>query len=120
VPLHVAEDERRRLEPRDPPERREVGPELEIAVPLLPARDLVARDGLHLHVEREQVVAALDLVPGADLLDEVLAVEPFSHQATLHVGEGDDDRVDRARLDLTCQVVHAQHGGDPSPSGQHD
>ena len=114
MPLHVAEDERGRLEPGDTAERVEVRLELEIAVALLPARDLVARDRLHLHVEREQVVAALDLVPGADLLDEVLAVEPFSHQATLHVGEGDDDRVDRPRLDLSRQLVQAQHGGDPS------
>ena len=43
VPLHVAEHERRRLEPRDPAERRHVGPDVEVAVALLPARDRVAR-----------------------------------------------------------------------------
>ena len=73
------------------------GREREVAVALLPARDLVARDRLHLHVEREQVVAALDRVLGLDLLDEELAVEPLSEQPALHVGEGDDDRVDRRR-----------------------
>ena len=120
MPLHVAEDERGRLEPRDPAERVEVGLQLEVAVPLLPARDLVSRDRVHLHVEGEQVVAALYLVPVADLLDEVLAVESFSHQATLHVGEGDDDGVDRSGLDLAGELVQAQHGGDPSASGSCD
>ena len=44
------------------------------------------------------------------LLAEELGVEPFSHQATLHVGERDDDGVDRARLDLRSKLVYRQHG----------
>ena len=87
------------------------GREREVAVALLPARDLVAGDRVHLHVEREQVVAALDGVLGLDLLDEELAVEPLSHEPALHVGERDDDRVDRAVLDLGLQLVEAQHAG---------
>ena len=79
VPADVAEDERRRLEPRDPPQRRQVGLQREVAVAALPARDRVAGDRIHLHLEREQVVAALDRVPRADLLDEELAVEPLAH-----------------------------------------
>ena len=51
---------------------------------------------------------------GADLLDEELAVEPLSHQPALHVGEGDDDRVDRARLHVGLQLVEAKHEGDPN------
>ena len=53
---------------------------------------------------------------GADLLDEELAVEPLAHQPALHVGEGDDDRVDRARLHVGLQLVEAKHGGDPNAS----
>ena len=41
------------------------------------------------------------------LLAEELGVEPFSHQAALHVRERDDDRVDRARLDLAPELVEA-------------
>ncbi len=68
----VAEDERGRLEPGDPPQRREVGPDDEVAVAELPVRDLVAGHRIHVHVEREQVVARLDPVLGDALLDEVL------------------------------------------------
>ena len=73
----------------------------EVAVAALPARDLVARDRVHLHVEREEVVAALDLVLRPPISSQKnSAVEPLSHEPALHVGERDDDRVDRARLDL--------------------
>ncbi len=92
---HVAEHERRALEPRDAAKGREVRREPEVAVALVPARERIAGDRIHLHLEREQVVAALDAVLGR-LLDEELAVEPLAHQAPLHVGEGDDDGVDRA------------------------
>jgi hypothetical protein len=49
-------------------------------------------------------------VLGFHLLDEELAVEPFSHQPALHVGEGDDDRVDRAGVDLGLQLGEREHG----------
>ena len=64
VPEDVGEHERCALEPGDAPQGREVGDELEVAVALLPARDLVARHRVHLHLECEQVVAALGPVPG--------------------------------------------------------
>ena len=114
MPADVAEDERGRLEPRDPPQRREVRVEREVAVAALPARERVAGHGIHLHLEREQVVAALDRVARADLLDEELAVQPLAQQPALHVGEGDDDRVDRARLHVGPQLVEAKHEGDPT------
>ena len=115
MPADVAEDERRALEPRDPPERRHVGRDREVAVALLPARDLVARDRVHLHLEREQVVAALDGVPGVHLLDEELGMEALAEQASLHVGERDDDRVDLAGGDEILELGVGQHGGDPIP-----
>ena len=124
MPLHVPEHERRPLEPRDPPQRPEVGDDVEVAVPLVPARDLVAGHRVHLHLEREQVVAALDGVLFVEnLLDEELGVEPLPHQAPLHVGERDDDRVDLAGGDQLSQRVGAQHPGDPMrlpPSAQRE
>ena len=109
VPLHVAENERRRLEPRDAAERRQVGPNVEVAVALLPARERIARHRVHLHLEREQVVAALHPVPRVHLLEEELGVKALAHQPALHVGEGDDDGVDRAGLDLCAQLLETQH-----------
>ena len=90
----------------------------EVPVALFPTRDLVAGNRVHLHVQREQVVAALDLVAGSHLLEEELAVEPLPEQPPLHVGERDDDRVDRTGLDLARQLLESQHRGDPSASGR--
>ena len=107
---HVAEDERGRLEPRNPAQRGEVRPQDEVAVALLPAGDAVARDGIHLHVVGEQVVAALDAVLVDVVFDEELPVQALAHEPALHVGEGDDHRVDRAVLDRRRQFVQRQHG----------
>jgi hypothetical protein len=109
----VAEHERRAVEPRDPPQRREVGDDREVPVAALPVGHLVARHRLHLHVEREQVVAALDAVVD-DVVEEVLALDAFAEQPPLHVGEGGDDGVDRAVLDLLAQVVDREHARGPA------
>ena len=116
VPADVAEDERGRLEPGNAPQRRQVGRHAEVAVAPLPARERVAGDGIHLHLQREQVVAALDRVARVDLVDEELALQALAHQPSLHVGEGDDDGVDRARLHVRPQLVEAEHEGDPTAS----
>ncbi len=94
---------------------REVRREPEIAVALVPARQCVAGNGVHLHLEREEVVTALDAVLGC-FLDEELAVETLAHQAPLHVREGDDDRVDRAALDLRPQFLERDHEPESSPA----
>ncbi len=44
------------------------------------------------------------------LVAEELRVEPLSHEPALHVGERDDDGVDRARLDLGLQLLEREHG----------
>ena len=105
VPPDVAEDERRPLEPGDPPHRREVGLHDEVAVPALPARDRVAGHRVHLHLEREQVVAALGPVL-PDPVEEEIAVKALPQQPSLHVGEGHDDGVERL---VGAQVVQRQH-----------
>jgi hypothetical protein len=109
VPEDVRENERGALEPRDPAQRREIRLHREVAVAPLPAGDLVPRDRIHLHVECEQVVAALDRAVVGDLVAEELAVEALSHEPSLHVRECDDDGVDLSRPDLGAQLVDAQH-----------
>ena len=83
------------------------GHDPEVAVAVLPVGHLVAGERLHVHVERQQVVAALDAV--ADhLVEEVLDLDPLPEQPSLHVGEGGDDGVDRARRRPPCGVRRAR------------
>ena len=107
--VHVSEHKCRSLEPWDPTQRREIGTDIEIAVPLVPARERVAGHRIHLHLEREQVVAPFDAVIRIVLVEEELGVEALPHQATLHVGEGDDDGVDGTALGVGPQLIDAQH-----------
>src|SRR6187551_4050476 len=64
APPDVTEHERSPLEPWNATERLEIRPHREVAVSLLPARDRVAGNRIHLHIQREQVVTALDPVVG--------------------------------------------------------
>ena len=109
----VAQHQRRAVEPGDPAQRRHVGDDREVAVAVLPVGHLVARDRVHLHVEREQVVAALDAVLD-DVVEEVLDLDALAEQPALHVGEGGDDGVDRPVVGLLAQVVERQHPGGPA------
>jgi hypothetical protein len=52
---------------------------------------------------------------GLRLVDEELGVQALPHQPPLHVGEGDDDRVDLAMDDLRLQILEGQHPRDPTP-----
>ena len=109
MPEDVAEDERGRLEPRNAAQRREIGLHRKVPVAALPARDLVPRDRIHLHVEGEQVVAPLHGMLVSHLLTEELRMEAFSHEPALHIGERDDDGVDYPGLDLNPQLVERKH-----------
>jgi hypothetical protein len=109
VPRDVRERERGALEPWDAAQRREVRHEVEVAVPALPARDRVTRLRVHLHVETQQIVAALDRVPAVELLDEEARLEALPHQPPLHVGERHGDRVDVTAVNGRAQLVEAQH-----------
>ena len=86
------------------PQRRPVGHELHVAVAALPRRDGVAPDGVHVDVDREQVVAALGAVLERDV-EEVAPVQPLALQPSLHVGERHDDRVDVALVDQQAQPL---------------
>ena len=114
----VAQHQRAAVEPRDPAQRREVGRDPEVAVALLPVGHLVAGNRVHLHVEREQVVATLDAVVD-DLVEEVGDLDPLADEPSLHVGEGGHDRVDRARLRLgPAPRATASRWRPPGPPGR--
>jgi hypothetical protein len=73
-------------------------------VPAFPGRHLVAVDRVHLDVNRQQVVAALGGV-WHDLVEEVPHVQSLPLQAPLHIGQGEHDGVDLARLSPVPQLV---------------
>ena len=106
-PDQVALDHRGRRQVGEHPDRPLVEDELHVAVPALPGGDRVAADGVHVHVDREQVVAALGAVVDDDVR-EVAPVQPLALQPALHVGERDHDGVDVTGVDAPDQVVHAQ------------
>ncbi len=68
---HVAQHERALLEPARDPQRRQIRHEVEVAVALLPVRERVALDRLHLHVGRKEIIAAVGAVRRV-ILDEPL------------------------------------------------
>ncbi len=102
---HWIIDGRRQV--RQQPDRVEVEGELHVAVALVPRRHLVAVDGVHVDVDAQEVVAALGPLLD-DVVEEVLPVQALALQPALHVGEGDDDGVDVALLDLHAQLLEAQ------------
>ncbi len=104
----VGENQRAAVEPGDLPQRRHVRGDPEVPVAVLPVRHLVAGQRLHVHVEREQVVAALHPVPD-HLVEEVLDLDALAEQPALHVREGRDDGVDRALLGLLAEIVEGEH-----------
>jgi hypothetical protein len=107
LPLDVAYDERRPLEPRDPPEGLDVRPEHEIAVARLPRRHLEPLHRLHVDVDRQQVVAALGPV-GCDLVAEERRVKALALETALHVRHHQEDGVDLAPLHVGAQLVESQ------------
>ncbi len=67
----VRDHERSSGQPGDSAERREVGGEDEVAVAGVPARHGVPVDGVHVDVDRQEVVATLHTV-----LDHVVEEQP--------------------------------------------
>ena len=93
-------------QPRNPPQRAEVRPNDEIAIALVPRCGLEARDRLHLHVNRKEVVAGVPfLVHG---IQEVATGAALADQPALHVGEGGDHRVDLAAGHQTLELLFVQ------------
>ena len=104
----VAQHERGAVEPRRHAQRAEVGHEVDVAVALLPAGELVAGDGLHLHVGGQQVVAPVR-AGGGDLVEEQPGVVALADEPAVVIGETDDDRVDVASGDEVDQGLQGGH-----------
>ena len=107
----VAHHERGPLEPRHVAQRREVGTADEVAVALVPARELEVGEDGHVDVDREQVAARLDAV-AEHVIEEEVPGHPLADEATLVVGEDHEDGVDVARLDPSLELLGVEHPPD--------
>ncbi len=113
-PLRIGEQHGRGRLPRDPPQRGEVRRHQQVAVAALPGRHRVTRDGVHLDIDGEQVIAAFGAVLD-DLVQEVVGVEALAGQPALDVDDREDDGVDGPARHVGTQRVESQwsvgHGG---------
>ena len=106
-PGQIALDHRGVRLARRAPQGVEVEVEEHIAIPPLPGGERVAGHGVHLDIDGEQVVAPLRAM-GQDVVEEEARVQPLALQSPLHVGEGHNDGVDFAAVDLGSQRVHRE------------
>ena len=110
LPLEVGHQVDGGLVPRDRAKRVQVRLHHEVPVAVRPGGHLVAVHGVHVHVHGEQVVAALRHVLG-HLVEEVGGRQPLALEAALHVGDGEQHRVDGALLDRLRQLVELHRAG---------
>ena len=113
-PGQVGHHQRGARQPRDEPQRGEVGRHHHVAVTGLPARHRVPVDGVHVDIDGQQVVAAFGTV-GGDILDEQPRRHPLAGQPALHIAERDDHGVDVTVGHQPFEVGLRQHAG----SGAH-
>ena len=111
VPGQVGQHHDGAFVPGHPAQRAHVRHHHEVAVAAAPRGHRVPVYGVHLDVHREQVVAPLDDVPD-HLVQEVVGREPLAGQPSLHVGEGDDHRVDDPLAHLDAELLQGEH---PAP-----
>ena len=107
----VAHDERGAFEPGHEAEGREVGPAGHVAVALVPVREAVAGQHVHVDIDRQEVVAALDAALD-DFVEEVMTRHPLAHQPALLVGEHDEHGVDLVGVDHPGQGRQVQHASE--------
>ena len=105
--LDVGEDDGRLLVPRDETNVEKIWGEGEVAVAALPRRQRKAAHRVHVDVGSEEVTAALD-----DAVEQVVheesCVDALALKATLHVGNGENDRVDVTTVHAREQLITRQ------------
>src|SRR5437763_598367 len=74
----------------------------EIALPLRPARPLVAAPTLNIDVIGHEIVAATRLIVGT--VDEILGMDALPHLSPLHVGNSGNHRLARAVSDFLLEL----------------
>ena len=108
----VADDEGRAGLPGDQPGGVVVGMAHEVAVAGVPVGEAVAGQRVHVDVDGQQVVARLHAVLGRVGREEVRR-HPLAHRATVHVGEGQHDGVDRPVGDSGVNELTSRSGHAP-------
>jgi hypothetical protein len=84
--------------------RLEVRDHHEVAVAALPGRHVVAVDGVHVHVDGEQVVASLGVVLH-DFVEEMPRRQSLPLETPLHVCDTQQHGVDRPVSHGTAELV---------------
>ena len=100
----VGEHEGRLLEPRQHAQRVPGGLGDPVAVAGLPVHQREALGRAHLHVRAQEVGAEVRAVVD-DAGEERLGLDALADQAALHVGDGDDERVDLAAPHLPLELL---------------
>ena len=103
----VAQHQRRLFEPRHEPQRRQVGTARDVAVSVLPVREVVPQHGGHVDIHREQVIARVDPITEHVIAEEVTH-DPLTDQSALKVRERDDDSVDLLVADHPLQSLEVE------------
>ena len=104
LPAQVRHQQHGALVPGDRAQGVEVGLHHEVAVAAFPRGHLVARDGVHVDVDGEQVVAALGAVLH-HVVEEVRGGQPLALQPSLHVGDRQQHGVHGPVLDRFPELV---------------
>ena len=105
----IAEHHRGLVDPRAPPERREVRDHPEVAVAGLPAGVAIAGERLHLHVDRQQVQTGVEPLGAQDLLDEEVREHALAHVTPLEVREHAEDGVDPVVPGQLLELLDGEH-----------
>ena len=105
---HVTEHERGPCRPTGHAKGVEIRDQMEVAVAPFPVGVGEPLDWLHLHVDREEVIAPVGAF-GRTRLEEERRIEPFPHGPAVVIGEADDDRVDLAVDDGLVQLFESHH-----------
>ncbi len=100
---HVAQNQRRLLQPRHMAQRGKVRLHDEVAIALRPACCLVAGHRLHIDVVGQQIVAAMRLVMRG--FDEIPGQETLADETALHVDGTGENRVDLVARNRFLQLL---------------
>ena len=92
IRFDITEDQSGAVGPASATQGRGVWHQVKIAVATVPVRKLVTLDWLHVHVDRQQIVAGMGAVCQARFQEEA-SVETFAEEPSIVIGETHDDGV---------------------------